>query len=341
MKNALADFYNDIIRHLELNHLRGFTRALIFSFVLLTCTFILFFLSVISTKLDEDTKYYVNATSEFYKYYPAGATASSVLIQNFRISEGCDEFEGEKDPEKMFLSFAKGSEVRVSRFGSSTIRIDVLSGKSRFKESGSEKSENSQSKVADLEGEVFKNCVSFEISLSEQNPVFTMNTLGETSIGKEITDSIDTYSPLFLSGEVIVEGRSTISQSLFTYEPIQVPRGASITTESNSNKSIPTGVLRASLESEGIDSTIMIYGGTLLTQLYREKPRAIEISFINRLSSDNEAVIGFSALIILLQFLSAIIAFLMRLKFINSSNETPRNIVTSKRLRMRKIRERL
>ena len=79
------------------------------------------------------SKYNPAVTSEYYVYHPAGVSASSVLIQNFRISELCDDFEGESDPEKMFLSFAKGSEVRVSRYSTSTIRLDVISESTRFR----------------------------------------------------------------------------------------------------------------------------------------------------------------------------------------------------------------
>lgn len=276
------------------------------------------------------SKYNPAVTSEYYVYHPAGVSASSVLIQNFRISELCDDFEGESDPEKMFLSFAKGSEVRVSRYSTSTIRLDVISESTRFRFNDAKEEAKTQTLAADLEGEKFENCVSFEILLSDTNPVFTLNVLGQTAIGQEITDSIDKYSHMFLSGEIIIEGKSTFSKSHFSYEPIAIPRGASIFAKLPPDHPYsPSDVLRASIESEGIDSSIMIYGGELFTQLYREKPRPVNISFINRLSSDNEAVIGFSALILLIQFLAAIIAFLMRLKFINVTTTNNQELASS------------
>ncbi|GBL05514.1 hypothetical protein [Glaciecola sp. KUL10] len=343
MINAFKGFYIDIVRNLELDRLRGFTRTLIVFLILLTFAFVAFFVSVVSTKLDEDTKYYINAISETYKYYPVGASASLVLIQNFRISEGCGDFEGEADPEKLFLRFATGSEVTVSRFSTSSVRLDIMSEELRYRFKNTTQQGSSEKLAADIEGEEFYDCVSIEISLSDNNPVFTMNLLGETAIGQEITDAPDKYSQMLLNANIMIEGKSAISKSRFSYEPIFVPRGAIITSHlPNKDKlqALPatSGVLRASMDSKAIESSIMVYGGELHIQLYREKPRPLKISFINRLSSDNEAVIGFSSLIILIQFLSAIIAFLMRLKFINTTtHQIQSNLAPSKKARRRKI----
>ncbi len=316
MRRAIRDFYLDIINHFEMGKLRWFTRALVVSLLIITLLFIIFFVSVVSTKLDEDTKYFINASSEFYEYKPVGASASEVLIQNFRISESCGEFEGEIENEKLILKFEKGSTARILRFSTSFIRLDILSEEMSMGFNTDSALENI---AASLEGVKFKDCLSIEIQLSESNPVFTITTIGDIEVGREISDAPDQYNPVFLSGEIIVEGKSAIQKTRFNYEPIIVSRGAKITFEKDENAGAPRGILRASRGSEGIDSTIIVAGAKVYTQLYRETKKKLEMSFLNRLYSDNEAAIGFSALLILIQFLSAIIAFLMRLKFINNT----------------------
>lgn len=314
MKYALLNFYKDSKHALGLHQLRGFTRLLIGVFLLIIIIFIGFFISVVNTKLDENTKYFINGNSEFYGYIPFGESSSRILLQDFRLSDNCDEFKGEIEKEKTILSLGKGSSASISRYSSSNVRLDIVSARM----SGNEAIENEFADiVATLEGEEFIDCLSVEIILSETMPIFTMNILGEIITGSEITDAPDQYNKMFLEGSIIIEGNSALSNSRLTYDPVDVPRGTRITI---ARPVLATkGVLRASKYSEGIESNIVISGGEIFTQMYREAPKKVTLSFINRIGNDNEAVIGFSALIIIIQFFSAVLAFLMRLKFINNT----------------------
>lgn len=308
-------FFIDILDFLELKRLRGFTIALILLLITVFISFVALFLFVVTDKLDDTNSYVITATSEYYEYKPTPKTSASVLLWDYRLSETCDDFTGEFIRDYVKLEFGDKSLVTISRLGNSHIRFDIAS------ESLTGVAENSALELsnvaAETEAETYLECLSVELRLSEVSPVFTLHVFGELILGNELNDAPDAYTPMLLSGEIVVEDEMMISKAAFYYSPINIGRGerVSVTDATDHHR----GVLRASTEFEGIQSTTFIEGGVVELQMYRNEPKQLEFSIIDRLASDNEAAITFSTLIVTLQFFGAVIAFLMRLKVVNNT----------------------
>lgn len=302
----MRNFVREVIVHLELDKLRKSTLALIGFFLVLIISFFFLFIVAVSGKLGEQANYSIVAISETYIYKPDSKNAPSILLNNYKYLSDCFEFGEDWIEEESTLELEEFSTMHLTRFGSSHIRLDV-SGK------------DYEIKAGELDGEDLPECVSFLLKLTEEQSVFTMNLYGGVSIGKIVTDANDAYFPLLLNGEIVIQDSSLITGAAFQHSPIVLKSGDVITVEGQQRP--PRGMLRASKEGEAIQGIISVEGGEVYAQGYRATPRKVDISFINKLSDDNELAIALSAMFILAQLTGVIITFLLRLRVINNTSD--------------------
>ncbi|MDO3381589.1 hypothetical protein [Gilvimarinus algae] len=290
------------IRYLELDRLHKSTIILIIFFISVMAAFTVLFIMAVVGKVSEDAKYSILVESESYTYYPSNNNASGVLLKAYKLSEHCGDSFSEWAESESVLVFDPGSTVSITRFGSSDIRIDVQG--ENFSKSGGK-----------LNDSPLGVCTSFVLSLNETNSVFTMNLYGDIKIGRNVSDASDAYFPLLLSGHVVIQERSILTESEFQHTPIDLQRGDLVTMSGQDRPA--RGILRATKDESGLEGVVVVEGGEVFAQSYRSAARNIKISFLNRLSDDNELAISLSALFLLAQFFGVIITFLLRLKVIN------------------------
>jgi len=302
----VRNFAKELVSHFELQQLRKSTLLLIAIFITLVSSFVLLFVFSVGGKLGDNVSYSLVTTSETYTYKPNNQIAPSFLLKRYKTANNCQIFSSEWRVEESALKFAPNSTVIITRFGQSNIRIDVQG--ENFEKSGGE-----------LDEETLGVCTSFLIELVDEQSVVTMNLYGDIEIGRNVSDASDAYFPIMLQGKIIIQDNALITDAIFYHTPIELRRGDYIRLDDQNIP--PRGILRASKNTEGLESVIMAEGGQVISQSYRSQPKSIDISFINRLSDDNELAIALSSLFILIQFVGLVISFLLRMKVINNTSD--------------------
>lgn len=300
-------FIKELVSNFELHQLRKSTLVLILTFIFLVSAFVLLFIFSVGGKLGDNASYSLVTTSEAYTYKPNNQIAPSFLLKRYKIAENCLSFDIDWMTEVSTLEFAPYSTVIITRFGQSYVRLDV-------------QGEDFENSGGNLDDEPLGVCTSFLIELNDQQSVVTMNLYGDIEIGRNVSDASDAYFPLLLEGKVIVQDNALITNAVFHHSPIELRRGDYIRLAGQSIP--PRGILRASKDAAGLEAVIMADGGSVISQSYRSQPRNVDISFINRLSDDNELAIALSCLFIMIQFVGMVISFLLRMKVINNTSES-------------------
>ncbi|PCI55675.1 MAG: hypothetical protein COB45_06410 [Gammaproteobacteria bacterium] len=289
-------------------------RWLVSLFLLTTFLIVLLLCITVFSKFGESTKYTTSAKSEFFQYKPHDKNSSSILIKNYRTSFDCDEYSPQLIKETAVLNIAKGATLSMTRFGNGELKIEML---------GLDAEHSAGNLETDYDETELPICFSTLIELNELNPVFSVNIIGDISIGLELTDANDAYFPILLEGEVLITDLSLITNSAYQLSPQKINKGEHLYFSENQSPS--KGLIRAEYQSNAIDGVIFSNGGEVYIQQYRTAGKPIETSFLNRISDDNESVITFSILIIFIQFISFSISFLLRLKILKNYTEENQN----------------
>lgn len=310
MRNKLDLLIVQLQDYLELHKIPSNIRAFVIVLCVLSLTIIALFISSIFFKLDEQTKYSVVASSEYFSYQPIDNNASDILLRNYSLDLGCLGDFSEVKKEDAVLSLIKGSQVYFSRYADGVIHLVVAS--------------DAQSSIGTLETDLsyddLPSCIEAKIILNDLSPIFSVNLIGTVNLGQELTDASDGYFPLLTTGKIEITDISLLTRSPYQLTPHLLTKGSHVFFQET--KSPVKGILRATYNQSGIDGVFSFQGGDVFIQRYRSRPEKVEVSFFNRISSDSELAILLSILVISMQFFAFLISFLLRLKLIKNTMES-------------------
>nr|WP_012219964.1 hypothetical protein [Vibrio sp. 09022]ABX77155.1 hypothetical protein BMSF_0016 [Vibrio sp. 09022] len=310
MRNKLDLLIVQLQDYLELHKIPSNIRAFVIVLCVLSLTIIALFISSIFFKLDEQTKYSVVASSEYFSYQPIDNNASDILLRNYSLDLGCLGDFSEVKKDDAVLSLIKGSQVYFSRYADGVIHLVVAS--------------NAQSSIGTLETDLsyddLPSCIEAKIILNDLSPIFSVNLIGTVNLGQELTDASDGYFPLLTTGKIEITDISLLTRSPYQLTPHLLTKGSHVFFQET--KSPVKGILRATYNQSGIDGVFSFQGGDVFIQRYRSRPEKVEVSFFNRISSDSELAILLSILVISMQFFAFLISFLLRLKLIKNTMES-------------------
>ncbi|WP_448213509.1 hypothetical protein [Colwellia sp. MEBiC06753] len=293
----------------------------VLGFLYLALFLLVFVLVLISysvfDKLDGNTKYLVTANSEHISYQSEELMPPPILLKNFKYALNCDNY-GDTTYSEGEIGIGREFDYKFTRIQDSELVITILKSNKRTKELKDNNIETNA--YLDVDGELieFDNCVAISIALTEENPVFAFNAMGNIELGKNITDATEAYTPLLLSGEITVTDESLFTNSPYQFTPYSVRRSDYVFAKF-SKRNTPTAVIRAIKEEPGLTGVLSLHGGELYVQRYRMEPQLINSSFIDRISNDFELAFSLSAALIFIQFLFGIINFLLRVEMINTN----------------------
>ena len=297
--------------YLELHKIPSNIRAFVIVLCVLSLTIITLFISSIFFKLDEQTKYSVVASSEYFSYQPIDNNVSDILLRNYSLDLGCLGDFSEARKKDAVLSLIKGSQVYFSRYADGVIYLVVVA-------------DDDQLSIGTLETDLsyddLPSCIEARIVLNDSYPIFSVNLIGKVNLGKELTDASDGYFPLLMAGKVEITDISLLTRSPYQLTPYLLTKGNHVFFQET--KSPVKGILRATYNQSGIDGVFSFQGGDVFIQRYRSRPEKVEVSFFNRISSDSELAILLSILVISMQFFAFLISFLLRLKLIKNTMES-------------------
>ncbi|EHQ9271129.1 hypothetical protein AB3A93_004513 [Vibrio parahaemolyticus] len=310
MRNKLDLLIVQLQDYLELHKIPSNIRAFVIVLCVLSLTIIALFISSIFFKLDEQTKYSVVASSEYFSYQPIDNNASDILLRNYSLDLGCLGDFSEVKKDDAVLSLIKGSQVYFSRYADGVIHLVVAS--------------DAQSSIGTLETDLsyddLPSCIEAKIILNDLSPIFSVNLIGTVNLGQELTDASDGYFPLLTTGKIEITDISLLTRSPYQLTPHLLTKGSHVFFQET--KSPVKGILRATYNQSGIDGVFSFQGGDVFIQRYRSRPEKVEVSFFNRISSDSELAILLSILVISMQFFAFLISFLLRLKLIKNTMES-------------------
>lgn len=311
MKYRFGLLGSQLRTYLELNRVPPNIWGLVGVLCVLSIIIIALFVSSIFFKLDEKTQYSVLSSSEYFSYQPLDNNASDILFRNYSLDLGCLDSFGEVHTSDAVLSLARGTRVFILRHADGALDVGVVS-------------ESDNLSVGTLESDTYfeelPSCLQVKIKLDKSYPTFSMNLIGSVTLGKELTDASDGYFPLLMSGEIDITDRSLITRSPYQLTPHSLNKGNYVYFKDTISPI--KGLLRATYNQSAIDGVFSFQGGDVFVQKYRSRPEKVEVSFLNRISSDSELAILLSILILAMQFVAFLISFLLRIKLIESKMES-------------------
>ncbi len=267
------------------------------------------FASSIFFKLGESTRYSISTNSEYFDYLPIDTNASDILIRNYSLDPECNGTFGDINTNDAVLILGEGSQLAISRYADGVINLFIIS--------------EGEGSVGPLESDEYHDlepCLQIRIKLDHAYPIFSMNLIGTINLGKELTDASDGYFPMLMGGKIGITDTSILTRSPYQLEPYQLTKGNFVYFEKT--KSAVKGILRATYNQSGMDGVFFFQGGNVFVQKYRSPPEKVEVSFLNRISSDSELAILFSVLIVVIQFVAYLISFLLRVKLIDNKDSS-------------------
>ncbi len=281
---------------------------------LIICVLLLVFYAVFK-KLDNNTKYLINSESEHISYHTTELLPPDISIKNFQYAMECSEYSKEIYVEGV-LNVSPEYVFKLTRIIDDEVNITIVKAPDQNKAENA--NENPALGYFEVEGEEleFENCLAIRIILSDENPIFQFNAIGDIELGKNITDAQDNYLPLVLSGEITVTGETLFSHSPYQFTPYEIKKSDYIFSKPTVDHQ-QTAIIRASKGDSGLTGIVALQGGRLYVQRYRMAPQTIESSFIDRVSNDYELAFSLSVALIFIQFTFGIINFLLRIELIS------------------------
>jgi len=172
---------------------------------------------------------------------------------------------------------------------------------------------------------VLKEKLAVNIKLTDTDPEFVMILVGNITIGKELSFATST-TPAFLNhGSIEIKDRSFWFEDPIYMPPVSLSKGDTLLIPFD-EENAATGLLIAKLNKESMNGVFNKKGGELriIKPFSSNKGDPINVSFFERLYSDNVLAIALSVSFIIIQILLFMITTLIRLTYIpKSSYEEP------------------
>ncbi|MFC3092995.1 hypothetical protein DRW07_02090 [Alteromonas sediminis] len=300
-----------ILQKLTAKNLAGPT---IFLGVAVVLVFILFFVALghaTFSKLDANTEYSVRATTQIIKYSPNNSSIPTANLAEFQLVKNI-----EKCPRLTRLEWLKGGELKF--YANSTVTVRVM--ESSLIQINVEPIEVGQ-RAAELTTSkgrcVLKEKVVINVKLSEMNSELIMILIGDVTIGKQLSYDTKTTPLLLEEGEIAIKDKSFWFEDTIFLPDIELSKGDTVVFPAD-KEDATIGLVTISHGDTAFEGVFTKKGG----QVRIVKPFAnndgdpIEISFFERLYSDNALAIAISASFIVIQLLMYLINTLIRLTFI-------------------------
>ncbi|MEZ8375353.1 hypothetical protein AB6C91_13640 [Vibrio cyclitrophicus] len=302
-----------IKNYLELKRVPENVRVWVITFLALVFSFAVLLLILLFSKLGENTSYTLKVNSEFFQYTPNDKNSSDILLKNFSVGE-CGDVQFIKEQARTLegvLNLNQGAEVSITRFSDRNLIIEILGKDAKY---------SSGALSVDFNKEFLPICTAIVVELDTNNPIFSANLIGDVQIGKNISDASDYYFPTLKEGYVEISDYSLITESNYYFSPRVFNNGDYVYFKKEKNNPVK-GYIRAEYNDKGLNGVFFSNGGKVFIQKYRSLPQKVDVSFINRITEDNEATLAFTVLFVFIQLVAFIISFLLRIKIINISRE--------------------
>ncbi|MDO6613733.1 hypothetical protein Q4601_19790 [Shewanella sp. 1_MG-2023] len=291
--------------------------SIMFVVLVISCLIVLYLCALATfKKLDDSAIYNVDTMSEAFEYSVISKTAPDILLNRFvPIKHSCSSMENNQEYLNGNLSLNSGVKVLIERKSTEMIKLTAVFDSQT---DNGDKKRRLGTLINDFERCKLYSSVVFNIKLSPQNPIFSLNVIGDIQIGRVIGDAPDGYYPLVQSGQIIIQDKATFTHSLITLSPHLIRPGDTVKmTETK-------GIIRASHEHSGLTGIFQQTGHQiLLSRLYSKTPNPVKPSFFDRVMSDGELAFALSTAIIFIQFIGFCITILFRLAlFSSTSGET-------------------
>ena len=287
------------------------TKPIFFLFILFVISSVaVIYLVAISAfkKLDDDAVYNIDVVSEAFEYVVSTNTSPDVFLRRFSPALlQCKSMQTGAQYENATLSFKRNVKVLIERKSNSIMKLTAVA-----QDEGAKKSIGTL--ITPFERCRLGEKAVFDITLSLESPVFSLNVVGTLQVGRVLSDASDDYYPLVSSGQVVIQDKSTFTKSPLTLSPQSIRPGDTVRLDQ------AAGIIRAQHENSGLTGVFTQRGGVVqLQHLYADSVETITPSFIDRITNDSELAFALSISIVFIQFIGFGISTLFRLALFSGS----------------------
>lgn len=304
--------FDSILSSLTARNLIKPTYILSVIAVVVIVIFFSILMHAIFTKLDSNTEYSIQVASEIVEYRPNASSIQSTKLPIFKVYESirsCPKLEKGQWYSGGELRVFKDSQLVVRLVDSKTVELNIKPAIDRT------------TKLAELvsfKGRcVIQEKLTLDVKLSDDNPEFIMFMMGGVTVGSTLSYASDTMPSFLKSGEIEIKDRSFWFEDPISLPTVNLSTGDTIIIPSDS-ENVTMGLLIARHNIDVMQGVYRRKGG----QINIVKPFAsnlgvpIDISFFERLYSDNALAIALSISFIVIQVLMFLITTLIRLSYI-------------------------
>ena len=300
-----------ILRKLTAKNLVGPT---LFLGGIVIVVFVLFFVALghaTLSKLDANTEYSVQATTQILEYLPNNSSIPTANLAEFQLVktiEACPRLKKLEWSKNGELKFYSNSKVTVRVIEASLVQINV-------------EPNEADKRAAELTSSkgrcVLKEKAVINVKLSEANSDFVMILVGDVTIGKRLSYDTSTTPLLLEEGEIAIKDKSFWFEDTIFLPSIELSKGDTIVVPAD-NENATIGLLTISHTDTAFEGVFSKKGGQvrIIKPFTNNDGDPIKISFFERLYSDNALAIAISASFIVIQLLMYLINTLIRLTFI-------------------------
>ncbi|MEM7419717.1 MAG: hypothetical protein AAF364_08300 [Pseudomonadota bacterium] len=300
-----------ILKHLTAKRLVG---PAIFLGCIASLIFVLLLIALAHAtlaKLDANTEYAIKATTQVVRYLPNTSSIPVVNLAEFHVVRevnSCPQLKRAKWQKHGELKFYDNAIVTTRLMDKSLIQINI---QPIVKEKRVAEFIFSAGRC------VLKEKTVFNIRLSADHPDFMMILVGDVTIGKQLSYDTRTMPLLLQSGQIRIKDKSFWFEDTISLPDVELSMGDTVIIPADDSNAT-NGLLTVTLGDTAFDGVFYKKGG----QLRIVKPFAdndgdpIEISFFERLYSDNALAIAISASFIIIQLLMYVVNTLIRLTLI-------------------------
>lgn len=307
--------YESVLSTLTASNLIKPTIILVIVVVLSIIIFFTILLQTILTKLDSKSEYSIQVSSNIVEYRPNKSSIPSLNLSEFKLLKPistCPKIEVSKWYSNGDLRLFSDSKVVIRLTSLNNIQLNIEPTKINHK----------AAQLTSNKGRcVLKEKLAVNIKLTDTDPEFVMILVGNITIGKELSFATST-TPAFLNhGSIEIKDRSFWFEDPIYMPPVSLSKGDTLLIPFD-EENAATGLLIAKLNKESMHGVFNKKGGELriIKPFSSNKGDPINVSFFERLYSDNVLAIALSVSFIIIQILLFMITTLIRLAYIPKSS---------------------
>tara|TARA_R110001583_G_scaffold150811_2_gene302784 strand:- start:733 stop:1767 length:1035 start_codon:yes stop_codon:yes gene_type:complete len=303
--------YESVLSKLTAKNLIKPTIILILVVVLSIIIFFTILLQTILSKLDSKSEYSIQVSTNIVEYLPNKSSIPSLNLSEFKILKSiraCPKLEVGKWYSNGELRLFSDSKVVIRLSSLNNIQLNIEPTKKNLK----------AAQLTSNKGRcVLREKLALDIKLTDTDPEFIMILVGNVTIGKELSFATSTTPSFLNSGTIEIKDRSFLFEDPIYLPTVSLSKGDTVLIPFD-DENATTGLLIVELNKDSMHGVFNKKGGELriIKPFSSNKGDPINISFFERLYSDNALAIALSISFIIIQVLLFMITTLIRLTYI-------------------------